>query len=157
MHVLSLWHLLSRHGSKVVRHMHIVSIREECASWQRLAEGYLAKRESLCLAMVLQDVRRSWSEDEALLLEWLAERDVPGRVVLTKTDKLKLMKRKEAVKKLRASIGDGFGKPIATSSQKGDGLDVVWRTCFEFAYPERFRDPETEEAPALTVPSDPGD
>ena len=131
--------------------------RKERASWQRLAEGYLAMRESLCLAMVLQDVRRSWSEDEALLLEWLAERDVPGRVVLTKTDKLKLMKRKEAVKKLRASIGEGFGKPIATSSQKGDGLDVVWRTCFEFAYPERFRDPQTEEVPALTAPSDPGD
>jgi hypothetical protein len=43
------------------------------------------------------------------------------------------MKRKEAVKKLREAIGEGFGKPIATSSQKGEGLDVVWRTCWEFA------------------------
>lgn len=127
--------------------------RKERASWQRLAEGYLARRESLCLAMVLQDVRRSWSEDEALLLEWLAEQDVPGRVVLTKTDKLKLMKRKEAVKKLRASIGEGFGRPIATSSQKGDGLDVVWRTCFEFAYPERFGDRSEAGAPDALEPS----
>ena len=127
--------------------------RKERASWQRLAEGYLARRESLCLAMVLQDVRRSWSEDEALLLEWLAEQDVPGRVVLTKTDKLKLMKRKEAVKKLRASIGEGFGKPIATSSQKGDGLDVVWRTCFEFAYPERFGDRPEAESPDASEPA----
>ena len=119
--------------------------RKERESWQRLAEGYLAKREALRLAILLQDVRRSWSEDEALLLEWLAERDVPGRVVITKTDKLKLMKRKEAIKKLRAQIGEGFGKPIATSSQKGEGLDVVWRTCFEHAYPERFRDRDAEE------------
>ena len=122
--------------------------RQERKSWQRLAEGYLAQRESLCLAMLLQDVRRTWSEDEELLLQWLAERDVPGRVVLTKTDKLKQMKRKEAVKKLRTQIGEGWGKPIATSSQKGDGLDVVWRTCFEFAYSERFADPNDESPPA---------
>ncbi len=107
--------------------------KKERESWQRLAEGYLALRAELKLAILLQDVRRAWSEDEALLLRWLAERDVPGRVVITKTDKLKLMKRKEAVRKLREVIGEGFGKPIATSSQKGEGLDVVWRTCWEFA------------------------
>lgn len=120
--------------------------RKERQSWQRLAEGYLAKRESLCLAMLLQDVRRNWSEDEHLLLEWLAQRDVPGRVILTKTDKLKLMKRKQAVSRLRDEIGEGWGKPIATSSQKGDGLDVVWRTCFEFAYPKPEEDPEAASA-----------
>ena len=63
------------------------------------------------------------------------------------------MKRKEAVKKLRASIGEGFGRPIATSSQKGDGLDVVWRTCFEFAYPERFGDSSEAGAPDAPEPS----
>lgn len=122
--------------------------RKEREGWQRLVEGYLAGREELRLAILLQDVRRTWSEDESLLLDWLAEQGVPGRVVLTKIDKLKQMKRKEAVKKLRASIGEDFGKPIATSSQKGEGLDIVWRTCFEYAYPERF---------AASPPSDSSD
>jgi GTP-binding protein len=108
--------------------------RKERAGWQKLAEGYLATRKELRLAIVLQDLRRSWSEDESLLLEWLAERSVPGRVVLTKTDKLKLMKRKERIRKLQAEIGDDFGKPISTSSQKGDGLDLVWKACFEHAF-----------------------
>ena len=27
-----------------------------------------------------------------------------------------------------------------TRPEKGDGLDVVWRTCFEHAYPERFQE-----------------
>lgn len=122
--------------------------RKERASWQRLAEGYLAKREELRLAFVLQDLRRSWSEDESLLLDWLAEREVPGRIVLTKTDKLKLMKRKERVRALRKEIGDGFGNPIATSSQKGEGLDVVWRTCFEHAFPRAEEDtPKVEPSP----------
>ncbi len=111
--------------------------RTERDGWRRLAEDYLANREELRLAFVLQDLRRSWSEDESLLLGWLAERSVPGRVVLTKTDKLKLMKRKERIRKLRGEIGDEFGQPITTSSEKRDGLDVIWRTCFEYAFPER--------------------
>ena len=131
--------------------------RSERAGWQRMAEDYLAKREALCLAFVLQDVRRNWSEDESLLLEWLAEQDVPGRVVITKTDKLKLMKRTEAVKRLRKEIGDGFGKPIVTSSEKGDGLDVVWKTCFENAYPERLKKAKAASAEppeSVSVPED---
>jgi GTP-binding protein len=120
--------------------------RQERAGWQKLAEGYLSRRKELRLAILLQDVRRNWSEDESLLLEWLAERKVPGRVVLTKTDKLKLMKRKERIRALTGEIGEGFGKPISTSSAKGEGLDVVWRTCFEYALP----------VPKEKDPSDPG-
>ncbi len=109
--------------------------RKERASWGRLAEGYLKGRRELRLAIVLQDVRRSWSEDESLLLEWLETKDVPGRIVLTKTDKLKLMKRKERIRALTKEIGSGFGNPISTSSQKGEGLDLVWKICCEHAFP----------------------
>jgi len=109
--------------------------KKERDSWGRLAEGYLKGRPELKLAIVLQDVRRSWSEDESLLLRWLAEQDVPGRVVLTKTDKLKLGKRKERIRALTAEIGEGFGKPISTSAKKGDGLDLVWKACCHYAFP----------------------
>jgi GTP-binding protein len=108
--------------------------RKEREGWQRLAEGYLSRRRELCLAILLQDLRRDWSEDESLLLRWLAEREVPGRIVLTKTDKLKLMRRKQRIRKLGEQIGPGFGKPIATSAQKGEGLDLVWRVCLEHAF-----------------------
>jgi len=117
--------------------------RKERDSWGRLAEDYLSSRRELKLAIVLQDIRRSWSEDESLLLQWLAQQDVPGRIVLTKTDKLKLMKRKQRIRALTEEIGEGFGKPISTSAQKGDGLDLVWRACLEHAFP---RDEETSDA-----------
>ena len=109
--------------------------RRERESWGRLAEGYLANRPELKLAILLQDIRRTWSEDERLLLEWLATKGVPGRIVLTKTDKLKLGKRKERIRALSKEIGEGFGRPISTSSQKGEGLDLVWRTCLDHAFP----------------------
>ncbi len=130
--------------------------RKERESWGRLVEGYLAGRAELKLAIVLQDLRRSWSEDESLLLDWLAERQVPGRVVLTKTDKLKLMKRKERIRALSAQIGDGFGKPIATSSQKGDGLDLVWRTCFEYAFPVREQASDALDEEPSSLDEEPG-
>jgi GTP-binding protein len=114
--------------------------RQERRSWQKLAEDYLQRRKELRLAILLQDLRRDWSEDESLLLRWLAERDVPGRVVLTKIDKLKAMKRKERGRSLVRQIGEGFGKPISTSSQKGDGLDLVWRICLEHAFPRSAGD-----------------
>jgi GTP-binding protein EngB required for normal cell division len=55
-------------------------------------------------------------------------------VVLTKTDKLKRMQRTERIRTLTAAIGEGFGKPISTSSQKGEGLDLVWRVCLDHAF-----------------------
>lgn len=121
--------------------------RKERDSWGKLVESYLGERPELRLAILLQDVRRTWSEDESLLLQWLATKNVPGRVVLTKTDKFKLMKRKERIRALTAEIGPGFGKPIPTSAQKGEGLDLIWRTCFEHAYPR-------EEAPGDEGPAD---
>ena len=44
-------------------------------------------------AVLLQDLRRDVSEDEKLLIDWLAERAIPVLVALTKVDKLKPMRR----------------------------------------------------------------
>jgi len=120
--------------------------RSERDGWRKLAEGYLSRRRELCLGILLQDVRRDWSEDESLLLEWMAHRKVAGRVVLTKTDKLKLMRRKERIRVLSKEIGEGWGKPISTSSQNGDGLDLVWRACLEHAFPKALPDLDADSA-----------
>ena len=108
--------------------------RSERASWQHLAEDYLGNRPELRLAFLLQDLRRDFTEDERLLLAWLDERGVPGRVAITKVDKLKPMKRKERIRALAGEIGVQFGKPIATSAEKGDGLAEIWRTCLDHAF-----------------------
>jgi len=105
--------------------------RAERKSWAKLVEAYLELRQPLCLAILLQDIRRDVSEDETLLLEWLAERDVPSILVLTKADKLKPMKRKARI----ASLEKGLDAPthafLPTSSQSGDGIDRLWRQIFE--------------------------
>ena len=105
--------------------------RTERNSWQSLVEGYLSKRSQLCMAILLQDVRRDLSEDETLLLDWLAEREIDARLVFTKADKLKTMQRKKRVAALRAQLGERTIPNLVTSSQKRQGLDELWKAIRE--------------------------
>jgi len=101
--------------------------RAERAGWQRLVEGYLAERRMLRAAVLLQDLRRDLSEDETLLLAWLAERRIPALVALTKADKLAPMQRARRVRALGASIGLPADRVVTPSSESGLGIDALWR------------------------------
>lgn len=101
--------------------------REERRRWQGLVERYLGDRPSLRLAVLLQDLRRDLSDDELLLLAWLAERGVPSLVALTKCDKLKPMRRAERVKQLRGQLALPAERVVATSAEKGLGIPELWR------------------------------
>ncbi len=102
--------------------------KRERESWQKLVESYLDGREELRAAVLLQDLRRDWSEDEALLVEWLAERDVPVIVALTKADKLKPMRRAARVRELVAQVAPvPVERVITTSAEKGLGIPDLWR------------------------------
>jgi GTP-binding protein len=100
--------------------------RSEREKWQPLIESYLGDRPTLRGAVLLQDLRRDWSEDEALLVAWLREREVPVLVAITKTDKLKPMRRAQAVRKLKESIGLPKADVLVTSAQTGAGIPELW-------------------------------
>ena len=101
--------------------------RKERESWQALVEGYLEDRPQLAAAILLQDLRRDFSEDETLLLDWLAERGIEPVVVLTKVDKLKPMRRARRVKELKAQLGERAVAVLATSSQGREGIPELWK------------------------------
>ena len=100
--------------------------REERQRWQGVVESYLGGRDTLRLAVLLQDLRRDVSEDETLLLAWLAERDVPAIVALTKCDKLKPMRRAARVRELRGQLGLPPASVIPTSAEKRFGIPELW-------------------------------
>jgi len=101
--------------------------RRERKSWQRLVESYLGTRPSLRVAVLLQDLRRDFSEDEVLLLQWLEEREVPSLVAITKSDKLKPMRRARRLRELRAQINLPAARVIGTSAESGAGIEELWR------------------------------
>ena len=100
--------------------------REERRRWQGVVEAYLGDRETLRLAVLLQDLRRDVSDDETLLLDWLAEREVPAVVALTKCDKLKPMRRAARIRELRGGLGLPAARVIATSAEKKLGISDLW-------------------------------
>jgi len=101
--------------------------KAERAGWKALVESYLDRRERLRGAILLQDLRRDWGEDEALLVAWLAERRLPVRVAFTKADKLGAAERGRRVRALAARAGVPADHCIVTSAKTGEGIDALWR------------------------------
>jgi len=105
--------------------------KAERKRWQGLVEAYLKHRESLRAAVLLQDIRRDLSEDEDLLIAWLREREIPVVLAVTKSDKLKPMKRAAAVAALRSDTDVRDECIVVTSAEKGMGIDELWRVLDE--------------------------
>ncbi len=95
--------------------------------WQGLVESYLDDRAPLTAAVLLQDIRRDVSEDETLLIDWLAEREIPVVLAITKIDKLKPMRRSARIREMKASIDLPKARIIATSASHKTGLGDLWK------------------------------
>lgn len=108
--------------------------KKEREAWRQLVEGYLDARESLRVAVLLQDLRRDFAEDEHLLLQWLALRDVKALVAVTKTDKLKRMQRAKRLRALRDQLEAPAPAVVATSAQTGEGIRELWQALADHIY-----------------------
>jgi GTP-binding protein len=92
----------------------------EQKSWQKMIEPYLSTRETLVGLLIVMDIRRDWSQDEEDLLAWMAPRELPAAVVLTKADKLS---RGAALQKIREiQKASDLEDVMATSSLKRTGF-----------------------------------
>ncbi|MCP4444098.1 MAG: YihA family ribosome biogenesis GTP-binding protein [Myxococcales bacterium] len=100
--------------------------REMRDAWRPMVESYLTKRETLKLVFILIDARRGAQEEEAELLDWLIECDLPVCIVMTKADKLGKSKRKPAALKIKRELGLPR-PPIMTSAETSEGLADLWR------------------------------
>ena len=101
--------------------------KSERAAWRALVESYLEGRTVLRACVLLQDLRRDVSEDETLLLAWLAERRIPAVVALTKCDKLAPARRAARVGSLTHALGLPRGRVVATSARTGAGVLELWK------------------------------
>ena len=95
--------------------------------WRPMVNSYLEDNPALRLLVLIMDIRRGPKEEELSLLAWLAENDIPARVVLTKIDKLK----RGQIARERAAAAKNLGvdqeELILFSSVTGQGKEEVWR------------------------------
>ncbi len=94
-------------------------------SWRPLIESYLGHREVLKALLLLIDARRGAQREEAELLAWLEELELPVIVVLTKSDKLAKNKRKPVALALKRDL-KLHREPILFSAHTGEGLAPLW-------------------------------
>lgn len=102
---------------------------EERVSWRKMIEKYLRERQNLAGAILAIEGRRSWSEDEAELQEWLSTQDVPLFIAVTKIDKLnqsELAKRKREYDELGNDAQVFF-----VSGKTGRGVDKLRQEVYK--------------------------
>lgn len=100
--------------------------KAERRAWRGRVEGYLGSRGALRAGLVLQDARRDPGEEEGELLEYLAARGIPVRVVLTKLDKLKAKEKVRRLRALEAALPVPAEALLHTSAKTGAGIDALW-------------------------------
>lgn len=101
----------------------------ERASWQPLIEGYVHRRPTLALFVVLVDARRGMQAEEDQLIEWLGSVSVPMQIVYTKIDKLSAGERGLLRGSLRGRPGypgSANARPLLVSGLSGSGVGELW-------------------------------
>ena len=96
--------------------------------WTRLVRGYLRGRSTLRRTFVLIDARHGVKPNDEDILKMLDTAAVSYQLVLTKADKIKppAVKRVTAeTEAIAAKRPAAFPQVIATSSEKGTGMDVL--------------------------------
>ncbi len=87
-------------------------------SWGRLIEAYLEESTVLAGLILLIDSRRDPTAEDIQLLEWLADRELPALIALTKVDKIKRGQRANKIKQLQDDLGVGV---VPCSAVTGEG------------------------------------
>ena len=95
------------------------------AEWQPLIEGYLAESPRLWGVVLLLDVRHDPTEDDRLMLDFLADVGAPTIVAVTKVDKLRKTEVVTRVADLAIMLGLDVEQIVPFSSKTGDGRDEL--------------------------------
>ena len=101
------------------------------AKWSALTDGYFTRNPNLDrLSLVLQlvDAKVGVTADDAMMLSYLCQAELPFLVVATKVDKLNKTERQKALEALRAHPEIPEETTILPfSSHTGEGKDELWR------------------------------
>lgn len=96
--------------------------------WQKLLKSYLAGRQTLRRTFVLIDARHGAKAVDEEIMSLLDKAAVTFQVVMTKIDKVKQGDLDASLARTRAALSKhpaAFPEILLTSSEKGDGIDVL--------------------------------
>lgn len=96
------------------------------ARWQKLMQQYLTTAEDLIGLILLLDCRREITAQDNQLAAWLAERELPVLVVVTKADKLSRSRLEERLRRVENELGtDVVACSVVSGMGKRELTDAV--------------------------------
>lgn len=95
--------------------------------WGPMVEDYLRNRSNLKLVVLLIDGRRTPSEGDLQLVDWLKAFGNDFLIVVTKADKLSRNEQNKQAAVIRKALGIEQRDLIFFSAKTGAGKDSVWR------------------------------
>ena len=99
--------------------------------WQSLTDGYFTKNKNIDLVrgvVQLIDSRAGITRDDAMMIDWMNNAEMPYIIVITKIDKLNKTNRAAIIDKITNDPLIKDGTPIIPfSSLKGEGKQELWR------------------------------
>ena len=97
--------------------------KERRAEWRPLIEGYLNQSSTLKGLVLLLDSRREPSDEDRAMLEFLAERETPVLVAITKMDKFGNDAGRARVQAIAAALDLDVEQVVPVSARTGLGRD----------------------------------
>ncbi len=107
-------------------------------SWKALIEQYLEGERMLRGIVHLVDARHDPTVTDRQMVAFLAARQLPTLVVLTKMDKLKKTQRERAVATARDHLGLDEEQLLAFSSKTGEGREELLAALASLVGPEEL-------------------
>jgi len=95
--------------------------------WKAMVEGYLEGRKNLRLVVMILDIRREPSADDAMLIQWLRSNLVEIVFVLTKADKFSRSRVNMSRRKIGEYLRVSYEELIPFSARTRYGKDEIWR------------------------------
>jgi GTP-binding protein len=87
------------------------------------------KRESLVGLVLIMDIRRPWADEEQMILEFCANRNLQCLIVLNKADKLGRGERSKQQQTIAKVVG--MENVFCASSLKKQGIEEIEEAVYE--------------------------
>lgn len=94
--------------------------------WGPMVERYLSKRGCLRGVVLIVDIRRTPKEEELDFLQWLSDRRIPARIVLTKVDKLSKSRRQQRRRAVADALSTAPEDLVLFSAKTRQGRPDLW-------------------------------
>ena len=103
--------------------------------WRPMIETYLSSRGNLKAVVLILDIRRTPSDGDLRMLDWLNAYHIHPIIVLTKCDKLSKLERAKQTALIASVINRDQAELFQFSALSRVGRDPIWQEIARLAFP----------------------